>query len=229
MTRKRRHIAAPALAAALALGVGSARADPGYYLVRPYSEAGQTTLDLRYWHVKSPDEPATLWPEAGIRYGVNSRWSTELLLSWIGPTLHEQTLSSINWVNQFLLTQGDTPYDLGLHLQLIRNRGQGNAVEVGPIFQTEWGLAQFNLNVFFSHDAGSRRQNQTKLQWQALYRWQPGWRAGVQGFAEPASWRGGPTVKVDLGAGAELSVAYLWGNTYRSRGDMLSAILQWGF
>lgn len=211
------------------LAAGTACADPGYYLVRPYSEPGQTTLDLRYWHVDPPDEPATLWPEVGLRYGVTSRWSTELLLSWIGPTMHEQTLSSINWVNQFLFTQGDSPYDLGLHLQVIRNRGQGNAVEVGPIFQTEWGLAQLNLNVFFSHDAASRRQNQTKLQWQGLYRWQPGWRAGVQGFAEPKSWRAGPVAKFDLGHGAELTAAYLLGNTYRSRGDMLSATLQIGF
>lgn len=217
------------VAAWMLLGAGAACADPGYYLVRPYSERGQTTLDLRYWSVDPPDEAATLWPEVGLRYGVTSRWSTELLLSWIGPTLHEQTLSSINWVNQFLFTQGDTPYDFGLHLQLIRNRGQGNAVEVGPIFQTEIGLAQLNLNVFFTHDAGARRQNLTKLQWQGLYRWQPGWRAGLQGFAEPKSWRAGPTVKIDLGAGAELSAAYLWGNTYRSRGDMFSAILQWGF
>ena len=218
-----------AVAAWLLLGAGAVNADPGYYLVRPYSEAGQTTLDLRYWHVDPPDEPATLWPEIGLRYGVNSRWSTELLLSWIGPTLHEQTLSSINWVNQFLLTQGDSPYDLGLHLQVIRNRGQGNAMEVGPIFQTEWGMTQLNLNVFFSHDAGSRRQNQTKLQWQALHRWQPGWRLGVQGFAEPKSWRAGPVAKVELGGRAELTAAYLWGNTYRSRGDMLTASLQVGF
>ncbi|RZI61558.1 MAG: hypothetical protein EOP37_07425 [Rubrivivax sp.] len=208
---------------------GAVCADPGYYLVRPYSEAGQSTLDLRYWHVDPPDEAPTLWPEIGLRYGVNSRWSTELLLSWIGPTLHEQTLSSINWVNQILLTQGDTPYDLGVHLQVIRNRGQGNAMEIGPIFQTEWGMTQLNLNVFFTHSAGARRQNLTKLQWQVLHRWQPGWRLGVQGFAEPKSWRAGPVVRFDLGGHAELTAAYLWGNTYRNRGDMLSAALQVGF
>ncbi|MFX1680555.1 hypothetical protein PV762_15045 [Mitsuaria sp. CC2] len=60
---------------------GAVCADPGYYLVRPYSEAGQSTLDLRYWHVDPPDEAPTLWPEIGLRYGVNSRWSTELLPS----------------------------------------------------------------------------------------------------------------------------------------------------
>lgn len=221
------------LAALAALAVCAAApahaSDPGYYVVRPYSEPGQTTLDARYWSIDPPDGGATLWPEIGLRHGVTSRWSTELLLSWIGPRLDEQTLSSINWVNQFLLTQGDTPYDLGLHVQLIRNRGEGNAIEVGPIFQTEWGLAQFNLNAFWVHDNGARRRNQTRLQWQGLYRWQAGWRAGLQGFAEPKSWRAGPVLKVDLGGRAELTAAYLWGNTYRSRGDMFSAQLQWGF
>ncbi|OWQ88545.1 hypothetical protein CDN99_16990 [Roseateles aquatilis] len=218
-----------ALAGLLTAATSPALADPGYYLVRPYSEAGQTTVDLRYWSVAPPDEAATLWPELGLRHGVTSRWSTELLLSWIGPTMREQTLSSINWVNQVLLTQGDTPYDLGLHVQLIRNRGQGNAIEVGPIFQTEWGLTQFNLNVFWAHDAASRRQNQAKLQWQGLYRWQADWRAGLQGFAEPKSWRAGPVLKARLDARVELTAAYLWGNTYRSRGDMFSAQLQMGF
>lgn len=218
-------------AAGLLLGMsaGVACADPGYYVVRPYSEAGQTTLDLRYWSTHPPEGDPTVWPEVGVRHGVTSRWSTELLLSWIGPTPHEQTLSSINWINQFLLTQGDTPYDLALHVQLIRNRGDGNAIEVGPVFQTEWGWTQFNLNLFWSHDAAARRQNQAKLQWQALHRWQPGWRAGVQGFAEPKSWRAGPVFKAALGERAELSVAYLWGNVYRSRSDLFSAQLQWGF
>ncbi|UXH78329.1 hypothetical protein [Roseateles amylovorans] len=224
--RAPRSVTAAALGLALATG---AQADPGYYLVRPYSEPGQTTLDLRYWSVQPPDQAAILWPEVGLRHGFTDRWSSELLLSWIGPTLQSQSLSSINWTHQYLLTQGDRPYDLGLHLQLIRNRDRGNAVEVGPLFQAEWGLTQFNLNLFWAHDAAARRQNQTKLQWQALHRWSTGWRAGLQGFAEPKSWRAGPTWRATLVPGLELQAAWLWGNTYRRRGDMLSAQLQWGF
>lgn len=213
----------------LGMSAGAAGADPGYYLVRPYSEPGHTTLDLRYWSTHPAQGDPTVWPEVGLRHGVSSRWSTELLLSWIGPDPAHQSLSSINWINQFLLTQGDTPYDLALHVQLIRNRGEGNAIEFGPVFQTEWGWTQLNLNVFWSHDAAARRQNQAKLQWQALYRWQAGWRAGVQGFAEPKSWRAGPVFKAALGGGVDLTAAYLWGNVYRRRGDMFSAQLQWGF
>ncbi|MET0207471.1 MAG: hypothetical protein ABW220_00440 [Burkholderiaceae bacterium] len=218
-----------ALAGMLMSAAAPVLADPGYYLVRPYSEPGETTLDLRYWSVKAPGDSATLWPEAGVRHGFTSRWSSELLFSWIGPEWHRQTLSAINWINQYIVTDGSQPYDLALHVQLIRNRGDGNAIEIGPALQTEWGLTQFNLNLFWEHDSAARRQNRPKLQWQALHRWQAGWRAGVQGFAEPQSWRAGPVARVDLPGGVEVQAAYLWGNTYRSRGDMFSAHLQWAF
>ncbi|MFN5046836.1 MAG: hypothetical protein ACK5F2_02005, partial [Roseateles sp.] len=59
-------------------------ADPGYYLVRPYATAGKTSLDLRYWTVQAPGEPAVLWPELGLRHGFSERWTSEFLLSWIG-------------------------------------------------------------------------------------------------------------------------------------------------
>jgi len=215
---------------ALSAALGDdARADPGYYLVRPYSEPGQATLDLRYWTARAPGRSSVLWPEAGLRYGLTPSWSSELLLSWIGPAWDEQTLSSINWIHQFLFTQGEGPVDLGLHVQLIHQRGEGNAVEVGPLLQTEIGLTQLNLNAFWMHDSHARRRNEARLQWQALHRWGPGWRAGLQGFAEPHSWRTGPTVRVALAGQVDLQAAYLWGNVYGRRGEMFSAHLQWGF
>jgi hypothetical protein len=50
------------------------RADPGYYVVTAYDNAGLRTVDFRYWTVKSNGHPATRWPEIGFGYGVNSRW-----------------------------------------------------------------------------------------------------------------------------------------------------------
>ena len=128
-------------------GTAPALADPGYYLLTPYSVPGQLALDLRYWSVKSPDRPATLWPEIGLRYGFDTRWTSEILASYIGDSLREQKLSSLNWQNAVLLTQGQYPFDLAIHAQLVHNEGEGNALELGPVFQTELGTTQLNLNL----------------------------------------------------------------------------------
>ena len=63
----------------LAAAAASAAADPGYYVVTAYDNEGQRSIDLRYWTVKKPNQPAKLWPEIGVGYGVTSRWHTELL------------------------------------------------------------------------------------------------------------------------------------------------------
>lgn len=216
---------------------GPLRADPGYYLLTPYSQPGLRALDLRYWTVKPPGGPATLWPELGLRWGVNERWTTGLFASFIGERLHEQKLSSWNWQNQVLLTQGQYPVDLALHLQAIHNQGEGNALEWGPVLQGEWGLTQLNFNLLFERNWASNRGVQLKYQWQALHRLGPGRRLGLQGFGELGRWdhwsprpshRAGPVLRLGLPA-AELQLAYLWGKTYGRRGDMFSAQLLWPF
>lgn len=220
-------------AALFAVATTTALADPGYYLVTPYSTPGQAALDLRYWTVKAPNEPAVLWPELGLRYGVSSRWTTELFVSHIGESFSSRKLSSINWQNNVLLTQGQFPFDLALHTQLIRNRGDGNALELGPVFQTDWGSTQINANVFFEHDWASRRGTQLKIQWQLLRRLQPGVRLGMRGFGELGrasalppprrqSHRAGPVLRLGTGE-LDLDLAYLWGKTYGGRGNMFSA------
>ena len=213
---------------------GAALADPGYYLATPYSVPGQAALDVRYWTVKSPGQPATLWPELGMRYGFSSRWTSEILASFIGDSLADQKLSSWNWQNSYLLTQGQYPFDLAIHAQLIRNVGYGNALELGPVLQTEIGTTQLNVNLVFEHSWVAGDATELKYQWQALQRLRPGVRLGLQGFGELGPWnhwsdtpshRAGPVLRAALWGKAELQVAYLWGKTYGSRGDMFSAQL----
>ncbi|MCV2352564.1 hypothetical protein LNV09_00155 [Paucibacter sp. B2R-40] len=235
--------------ACLGLLPALAIADPGYYVVTPYSQPGQLSLDARYWTVKPPDEEAVLWPEIGLRYGLNSRWTSELLLSYIGTSGGDKKLSSTNWQNSFLLTQGQQAFDLALHAQLIRNHNPGGknstALEFGPTLQTEWGLTQLNFNVFLDHDWGKSKGTQMKYQWQALRRLQAGLRLGVQGFGELGNWadwtaadrqshRAGPTLRwaLPLGnadQGLELQMAYLWGKVYGSQAEMFSAQLLYKF
>ena len=52
-------------------------ADPGHYLVSVYENEGEKSIDFRYWNVKFPGRPETIWPEIGFGYGVTKRWYTE--------------------------------------------------------------------------------------------------------------------------------------------------------
>jgi len=221
-------------AAALGLMASLAQADPGYYLITPYGEAGEAALDLRYWTVNPDHASPTLWPEVGLRYGVNERWTTELLASFIGPKLSNQAISSWNWQNSVMLTEGESPLDAALHAQLIHNAGEGNVLALGPVLQTYWGSTQLNLNLLFERSWANNKGTQFKYQWQALHRFAPGWRAGVQGFGEMGRWmhwatnpshRGGPVARFALADHVDLQAAYLVGQTYGRDGHMLSAQL----
>jgi hypothetical protein len=220
---------------------GSAAADPGYYVVTPYDQAGRVGVELRYWTVKPPDEEAQIWPELGISYGVNTRWTTRLLASWVGYGASDQVLSSWNWQNVVLLTQGEKPYDLAIHAQLARNVGQSHALELGPVWQTDFGPLKLNAGAFWEYDSG-RRETRLKLQWRGVYRVHPGWRVGLEGFSEVGKWndwsprrrqshRAGPALLATLWDDGRdtvtLNAAYLFGKTYGSRGNMFTALLQW--
>ena len=213
---------------------GVANADPGYYLLTPYSVPGQAALDLRYWTVKAPGKSAKLWPELGARYGFSSRWTSEVFASFIGDSFSGLTLSSWNWQNGYLLTQGQYPFDLAVHAQWIRNIGHTDALELGPVFQTELGSTQLNANLVFERIGVTGQPTKLKIQWQAMQRLQPGLRLGLQGFGELGPWnhwsdtpslRAGPVFRLGLWGNTELQAAYLWGKTYGKRGDMFSAQL----
>lgn len=221
-----------------AAACAGALADPGYYVQLPYAEPGVVAVDLRYWTTRRPGREAVLWPEAGLRWGVNSRWTTGLLASWIGLSLQTQTLSSLTWHNTWLLTQGEQPFDLALHGQLIHNTGADTTLALGPLLQTELGRTQLNLNLLFERDLAQDQGTQLKLQWQALHRLAPGLRLGLQGFGELGRWdrwaaspalRTGPVLRLRLVDRLEWQAAYLWGRVGTRQADMFSSQLTLGF
>ena len=232
-----------ALAAAwlLALGGGPAAADPGYYVVTVYDDPGVRSLDFRYWTVKHPGSPVVVWPEVGLGWNVNGRWSTELLASYIGSADFGTRISTLNWQNDFLLTQGQHAFDLALHTLLVRPQkpAEGHALEFGPVLQTDIGRTQINLNLFFERGFGAldTTPTQLKYQWQLRHRWKPWLHVGVQGFGEPGAWndfaprddqshRAGPALfgAIPTGEQSQLvwHVAYLVGSTYGQHGNMFS-------
>lgn len=231
-----------ALIAAL-LGLGAAHADPGYYVLRPYAQPAQWGLELRYWTVKQRGGgPAVLWPELGLSYGINERWTTMLLASYEGTRAEAVRLDTWNWLHQVRLDDGRGDWDLALHAQLIKTGGEerGHALELGLVTQTEWRLARVQASAILDHGFGdlARSGTELKLQWQLSWPLQPGWRAGVQGFSELGNWRhwkpaerqshrAGPSLQTDWTLGAQRSLhveaAWLLGRIYGQQGHMFSA------
>jgi hypothetical protein len=231
------------LALLVCTGSSIAHADPGYYVVTVYDNSG-----LRYWTVRFPGKPQMIWPEIGLGYGVNSRWTTELFASFIGSSQMATQLSTWNWQNDVLLTQGEWPLDVAVHTNVARiaDSDGSYAVEYGPVLQTDVGRTQLNGNVFFERGhAGARpQQTQMKYQWQVRHRWQPALHVGLQGFGELGPWdhwapsdqqshRAGPalfgTLPLDEGRALLAQASYLFGSIYGRSGEMLSVRVQLTF
>ncbi|HTD04974.1 hypothetical protein [Undibacterium sp.] len=237
-----------ALAALLLMNCATALADPGYYVVTVYDNQGEKSIDFRYWTIKYPGRAETIWPELGFGYGVTSRWYTELYASYIGSSLSKLNLDTWNWQNDYLLTQGQYPFDLALHSNLARahDSQEGYTLELGPALQTEVGRLQLNGNVFFERSFRSEYDSPTqmKYQWQTKYRWKPALEFGLQGFGELGPWnhwsprdqqshRAGPALFGSLPMGAAQTIkyqaSYLTGSIYGRHGNMFSLRLQYVF
>lgn len=180
------------IAIAAILAMPSASAGTGYYLVSTYPNEGQTTVDYKYWTAKAPGAPRVSSPEIGVGYNVNSRWFTELSAVYLRTGAFHTRYTKLEWQNDVMLTQGQYPFDLALHTNIARHddRSRGDEIEFGPVFQTEVGRTQFNLNLFFERDVRVTRPTQTdmKYQWQVRYRWKPKLEFGMQGFGELGEW-----------------------------------------
>lgn len=223
-------------------------ADPGYYLVTVYEDEGKTHLDYRYWTVQRPGAREVVWPEIGIGYGVTRRWYTELFMSYIGPSFATSRPSTLNWQNDFLLTQGQWDVDIALHTNLIKGQDSAddNAFEFGPVLQTDVGRLQLNGNLIFEKSLapGNHSTPRLKYQWQGKYRFKQSLHVGLQGFGELGEWnqwlaparqshRWGPMLSgswaVAEGQRVEYRAAYLVGSVYGNAGNMLSLRLQYVF
>lgn len=237
-----------ALAAGLlALCSAAAAGLPGYYVVTVYDDPGMRTVDFRYWTNKYPGSATVIWPEVGLGWNVNGRWYTEVLASYIGSSQFATRLSTLNWQNDFLLTQGQFPFDLALHTLLVKPQESSDksSFEFGPAMQTEIGRTQINANAFFERPFGSGASSPTefKYQWQLRQRWKPWLHVGAQGFGELGPWdnwsprhaqshRIGPALfgVLPVGAGSlGWQAAYLAGKTYGKRSQMFTMRVKYDF
>lgn len=236
--------------AALALITYSdAFAETGYYLVTTYPNEGQRSIDFKYWNAKAPGLPPVSSPEIGFGYNVTSRWYTELTAQWFRASPGSDHLAGIEWQNDWMLTQGQYPFDLALHTNVERSEGSEHEIglEFGPVFQTEIGRTQLNFNVFFSRDyrAAESEPMQIAYQWQVRYHGRSRkLQFGLQGFGEMGKWndwlprkeqshRAGPAIfgSVDLGDPREwkYEAAYLIGTNNARTARSVAMRIQYAF
>jgi hypothetical protein len=226
----------------------AAMAGTGYYLVTTYPNEGQRTVDFKYWNAKPDGQPPRSSPEIGLAYNVTSRWYTELTAAWFKFSPGAHHLSALEWQNDFMLTQGQYPFDLALHTNVERAmNGSGEVgVEFGPVLQTEFGRTQLNLNLFFEREYRTAQAEpmQLKYQWQVRHRWIGKLQLGLQGFGELGEWnnwlpraqqshRAGPALFGTWNAGGghewKYEAAYLIGTNSARNAKSVATRIQYSF
>lgn len=187
----------------MAATVSTLHAEPSYYLIPTYENAGEKVVDFRLWSVKIPNDPRATAPHLGFGYGVSREWYTELAVGYLHTPETGTQQTDLNWQNDYLLTRGQYPFDLAIHSNIRQYRAldaerraeyfgeyRGLNIEFGPVLQTDIGRTQLNANLLFdrSYRSEASSRMQMKYQWQAKYRFFPQLHLGLQGFGELGDW-----------------------------------------
>ncbi len=205
-----------------ALGAGNAYAGAADYVHTPNVEFGEREIDFKFGSADGPGDARESAASIGFGYGAREHWFTELYLKREQGDGEHARLAE--WENKFQLTEtGKYPVDVGLiiELELPVDGGKTDELAVGPLFQTDFGLIQLNGNLIFERQFNDGAHHDTALlyQWQAKYRWRPGFEFGLQGFGEVGKWddwdthadqqhRLGPAVFGKVGVGKHQFIRY---------------------
>lgn len=182
-----------------------------------------------------------------MREHAHGRWYLELLAGYVGSNEYAVRLNNLEWRNDVLLTQGQYPFDLAVHISWLEPQnpaGSGASLEIGPVLRTDFGPAQVNLILFLKRSfALDAAPTQLSYQWRLRYRWVRELHVGAQGFGELGIWdhwasqekqsvRAGPALfgSIRLGPGnVAWQVAYLVGKTFGAARTMFRARLKYDF
>jgi len=172
---------------------GPLYAAPSDYVYLPSVSYGERELDFKAGSARNSGEPSQSAGSLGFGYGATQRWFTEIYSKYERVQGEGQRFDAWEWENKFQLTEaGEYPVDLGFIMELERpqDRSEGYEMRFGPLFQTEFGRLQLNLNLLVERHfhAASPTETEFGYQWQAKYRWQPRLEYGLQGFGEVAKW-----------------------------------------
>jgi hypothetical protein len=235
-----------------------ASAEPSYYLIPTYENAGEKTIDFKLWSVKIPNDPRATAPHIGFGYGVTREWYSELAVGYLHTPETGTQQSDLNWQNDYLLTRGQYPFDLAIHTNVTKYRTldperraeyfgeyRGVNVEFGPVLQTDIGRVQLNANLLFdrTYRSESPSRMQMKYQWQAKYRFFQQLHLGLQGFGELGDWdhwaprsqqshRAGPVISGVMPMGQQAlkyEASFLFGSIIAEQAKTLSMRVQYVF
>lgn len=188
-----KSIGAASVVLTAALNVANAIAAPADYVYVPGVTYGEREIDFKSGSIKKSGEDRASAASLGFGYGVTDYWFTEVYSKYKRENGNGTAFDAVEWENKFQLTQtGQYPVDVGFITEIERpqDRNEGYEVKFGPLFQTEFGKTQLNLNILFQRNYRATNSNPLKLgyQWQAKYRWKPQFEFGAQGFGDVGQW-----------------------------------------
>lgn len=175
-------VVAGALLCPLLANAGSAD-----YVYMPSVTYGEHEIDFKMGGASKADTPYESAASIGYGYGITQRWFSEIYLKYKRELNENTKFDAVEWENKFMLSEpGQYPVDVGFLLEIERpvDHDEGWEVKWGPLLQTEVGKVQLNANLLFqrSYDSAQANRMQFLYQWQAKYRWTPGFEFGFQGM-----------------------------------------------
>jgi len=172
----------------------AAHAGPADYVLSPVVVEGERAVELRGGIARDRDGHS-FWSTSGaFEAGLSAWWATEVYAVWHREPGERAGFDAWEWENRFQLTEtGRLPFEAGLVLEIERPkvRAEGYELRYGPLLQTDWGAAQANLNLLWTHHVRADSAGPAELgyQWQLRWRSDPVLDAGLQGFGELGPWR----------------------------------------
>ncbi len=165
-----------------------AQAGPAEKVYMPQVSYREWEIEFRGGALDWPGNPDNRAQQyvADIGYGIAPRWFTELAVFYAKTPGGATRVEGYEWENVFQLTEiGEHWMDVGLFAEFAHDRlEKKNYVELGPMFQKEFGRALVNLNLLFKHGLASDREPGTEFEyaWQWKWRGNASFEPGLQGF-----------------------------------------------
>ena len=224
-----------------------AQAGPAEKVYMPQVSYREWEIEFRGGALDWPGNPDNRAQQyvTDIGYGIAPRWFTELAVFYAKTPGGAARVEGYEWENVFQLTEiGEHWMDVGLFAEFAHDRLQKkNYVELGPMFQKEFGRALVNLNLLFKHGLARDREPGTEFEyaWQWKWRGNTSFEPGLQGFGSfgrvgylhAAENKIGPAFfgRVALGAGHTLryDAALLFGTVNGSPDRTLRFQLEYEF
>jgi len=201
-------------------------ANTAAYVYTPIVEQGEREIDFKAGAASPLAGDSAQGGSIGFGYGAAENWFTEVYLK--KERGGNTDINLAEWENKFQLTEtGKYPLEIGFITELEAPLSDNAPWElnIGPLFQTEFGRFQLNGNLLFKHAFGMADENGVpyttnfNYQWQAKYRWQAVLEFGMQGFGGMGKWnawsdsanqdhRAGPAVFGKIALGNRRAIKY---------------------